>query len=85
MFNFIVLILDVLLYLAKFIAYGLIALYLFLQYRVGEMPQSDAVQTFLDISNKSMLPFLAIAAASEALHIALKPFLKLAEIIEDKI
>ncbi|WP_426332665.1 hypothetical protein ACN9MH_15240 [Paenibacillus silvae] len=75
---------DRLLYIFKFFAYALIAFYLYFQMKVGQLPHNSKVQEFLDWSDSVLLPFLMVAAACEAIHIFLRPFLKWAKSKEEE-
>lgn len=84
MIRFIIRAVDVILYIVKLIAYSLIGMYLWGQMKAGEIPYTEKVQNFLDWTNGAMLPFLMWAAISEALHIVIKPFLKMVDIYEKR-
>lgn len=72
------------LYTLKFISYISIAAYSGLQLKVSNVPDSDKLQAFLALTDSYMLPFLIYAAACEALHIAIKPFMKLTNYLEKR-
>ncbi|WP_342422904.1 hypothetical protein [Paenibacillus sp. FSL E2-0178] len=85
MFGKIIHAIDTVLYIFKFMAYALIAMYLWGQMKAGDMPNNEKVADFLKWTDNAMLPFLMYAAACEALHILLRPFIKLSEMKEARL
>lgn len=77
-------ILNYTLYGLKFISYISIAVFSGLQLKASNVPDSEKLQDFLDLTDSYMLPFLIYAATCEAAHIAIKPLMKLTNYLEER-
>lgn len=84
LFNGTLILFNISLYTLKFISYLTIAVYLWFQYKVSEVPYSEKVQDFIDLTDKYMLPFLMFAAACEAAHLVIKLLMKLVDFLEKR-